>query len=127
MALMMHLRLDDERHAPAIARRTTASILRGAVPVDIDLVSLLVNELVVLLHRADPDHQVDVRLEATPALLRVNVAGPPAPGGERATPETLTAGWALLVMDRVAHRWGVDDDHAVRFWFEVDLDTVEVA
>lgn len=130
MALFMHLRLRGEEQAPAIARRAAAALLRGAVPVDVEMVSLLVNELVVrVLQRAAPDRPVDVRLEATPTLLRVNVAAangeatsaePPAAGG------TLNAGWTLLMIDRVAHRWGVEDDRALRVWFEVDLDSVEV-
>lgn len=127
MAVVMHLRLRGERQAPAIARRTAASILRGTVPVDVEMVSLLVNELVVrVLHRADPNEPVDVRLEITPTLLRVNVAAAPSPNGEPASPPTLNAGWTLLMIDRVADRWGVDDDRAVRVWFEVDLQPVEV-
>lgn len=123
----MHLRLHDEQQAAAIARRTAASILRGTVPVDVEMVSLLVNELVVrVLHRADPREPVDVRLEATPMMLRVTVAAAPSPNGGQAAPTTLNAGWTLLMIDRIADRWGVDDDRSVRVWFEVDLQTVGV-
>ena len=129
MAIAMHLRLRDERHAPAIARRTAASILRGTAPVDVEMVSLLVNELVVRVRqRALSGEPIDVRLKTTAALLRVTVAaGSSDGGGERPEePEGLNAGWTLLMIDRVADRWGVDDGRAVRIWFEIDMETVEV-
>jgi hypothetical protein len=39
----------------------------------------------------------------------------------------LSAGWTLLMIDRVADRWGVDDGRAIRVWFEVDLGPVEAS
>jgi hypothetical protein len=126
----MHLRLREEEQAAAIARRAAASVMRGSVSVDVEMVSLLVNELVVrVLHRADRDQPVDLRLEATPTMLRVNVAAPAADrdGGAPKTPEMLSAGWTLLMIDRVADRWGVDDGRAIRVWFEVDLGPVEAS
>jgi hypothetical protein len=89
--------------------------------IDVDAVSLVVNELIGRLSHAAGDHpDLDVRVDVNPTRLRVHVTGPAR--GEDVPPEpTLTAGWSLLLMERTVDRWGIDEGPATRLWFEIDL------
>jgi anti-sigma regulatory factor (Ser/Thr protein kinase) len=60
-----------------------------------------------------------VRVEVTDKGVGFDVLAVPSPRPD------LTGGWGLVLLDRIAHRWGV---HRVRrgttVWFEIDLDAI---
>jgi anti-sigma regulatory factor (Ser/Thr protein kinase) len=84
---------------------------------------LLVSELVTnSLRHASFGAESWVELEAviTPEAVRVEVGDPgrqfpPAPDPEA------DGGWGLMLVDRVANRWGLARDRQTRVWFETDL------
>jgi anti-sigma regulatory factor (Ser/Thr protein kinase) len=93
---------------------------------------LLVSELVTnAVRHVPPDAAAGVELEIAveEACLRVEVrdSGPgfrPAdlPRHRRGAEET--SGWGLMILDRLARRWGAEADGSNRVWFELALDAV---
>jgi anti-sigma regulatory factor (Ser/Thr protein kinase) len=131
---VLDLRLPGRPEAASAARRAL-----GALNGDLHLISarrladaqLLLSELVSNAVRAGNGQPVRLRVRATSATLRVEVAnsgapfdpaGLPAPSHERA------GGWGLRIVDVVAHRWGVAaEEGSVCVWFEVDRPQTETA
>jgi serine/threonine-protein kinase RsbW len=98
----------------------------GAVPAFIrDDVLLLVTELVTnaVRHGAvGPDRSLRVELKRRPRQVRVEVADPGP--GFTAVPTRLKGkesnGWGLLLVDRIAERWGVKRRASgTCVWFEI--------
>ena len=121
----MHLRLHDEPEAAPVARRLVAAVLAGTGAVDVDLVTILVSELVARVARLGPRGEgvADLHVDANDVRLRVHVTGPAA-GDEHDDLDpgsAITAGWSLLLLERAADRWGIDEGPATRVWFEIDL------
>ena len=117
------LRLDADPRAALVARREIRSFTAGlGEPVRSNLV-LLVSELVTnsLRHaRLGPESWVHVEATITPDLVRVEVEDP---GGRFPSAPDLDGegGWGLILVDRIASRWGVARDEQTRVWFETDL------
>ena len=61
-------------------------------------------------------------MNATPGIVRVTVtdAGEGFEPAPRRQPRTETGGWGLHLVDRLAHRWGVDRAGVTSVWFEID-------
>jgi anti-sigma regulatory factor (Ser/Thr protein kinase) len=86
---------------------------------------LLVSEVVTNSIRHGPGGQiVELRVSVNGRVVRVEVedAGsgfePPAhTDGER------TAGWGLMLVDRLADRWGISAARTTTVWFEIDRST----
>jgi anti-sigma regulatory factor (Ser/Thr protein kinase) len=58
-----------------------------------------------------------VRVEVTDKGVGFDVPGTPTPRTD------LTGGWGLVLLDRIAHRWGVDRaKRGTMVWFEIDVD-----
>jgi serine/threonine-protein kinase RsbW len=117
------LRLSADPRAPLVARREIRSFAAGLDEQMRSNLALLVSELVTnSLRHASRGPESWVRLEATitPDSVRVEVADP----GDR-FPSSRNAegegGWGLLLVDRVASRWGVLRDQQTRVRFEADL------
>jgi anti-sigma regulatory factor (Ser/Thr protein kinase) len=92
----------------------------------VDEVRLLVTELVTNCVRhagAGRETPITVSLELTATLLHVAVSNPgiafEAPNPLGATNGSGEGGRGLLLVDRLAQRWGIDDVHEARVWFEV--------
>jgi len=116
------LRLPPEPASAGAARRFVAAALE-AYPIDIDVVSLLVSELVsnVVLHAHTP---LEVSVCQRGKHIRVSVAdeSPLIPAMKQYAPDSVT-GRGLTMIDSAAERWGIDesaDGKAV--WFEMPLD-----
>jgi anti-sigma regulatory factor (Ser/Thr protein kinase) len=88
----------------------------------LDDLRLLVSEVVTNSIRHGPGGQiVELRVSANGQGVRVEVedAGsgfepPVQQDTERA------AGWGLMLVDRIADRWGISSDHTTTVWFEID-------
>jgi anti-sigma regulatory factor (Ser/Thr protein kinase) len=118
------LDLPADRSAPARARRFLRETL-SAWGLDGDLVEdgeLLVSELVTnaVLHARSPS---SVQLERRGSHLWVAVRDESAmtPRIRDYGPEAVT-GRGLLLVDRIAQRWGVEHDSGGKYvWFEIEL------
>jgi anti-sigma regulatory factor (Ser/Thr protein kinase) len=115
--------LDVDPRSPLVARREIQSFAAGLDEQTRSNLALLVSELVTnSLRHATFGPESWVRVEATIGAdsVRVEVADP----GERfPTAPDLgeEGGWGLILVDRVASRWGVARDEQTRVWFEADL------
>jgi anti-sigma regulatory factor (Ser/Thr protein kinase) len=112
--------------APAAARDAVDTLLashvnRDAMP---DL-RLCVSELVTnaVRHGDSQDGRVELAVEIAAGRLRVEVLD----GGNGFVPvprdpdPTAPGGWGLVVVDRLADRWGVEDTGGTRVWFEMNV------
>jgi anti-sigma regulatory factor (Ser/Thr protein kinase) len=123
-----HLELPASEEAPAIARRFVDGRLDGALA-DRRLadVRLLVSELVTnaVLHATRREGDVlDLDVVITSGHVRVEVHDP-GPGFSPASkpappPVEATTGRGLMLVDRIANRWGVDRGRRTCVWFEID-------
>jgi two-component sensor histidine kinase len=111
--------------AAAAARRAVLAG-DGAVPASArNDILLLVTELVTNAVRhagVGPAQSIRVELRRRPRLVWVEVAHP-GNGFEREpeppAPDT-TGGWGLVLVDRIAHRWGITNGtDATSVWFEL--------
>jgi anti-sigma regulatory factor (Ser/Thr protein kinase) len=116
------LRLPPEPASAGHARRFVADVL-SSCPIDIELVSLLVSELVsnVVLHAHTP-FEVEVRNRG--GHIRVSVAdgSPVMPSVKQYAPDSVT-GRGLTMIDLTAERWGIDENaDGKAVWFEVPFE-----
>lgn len=116
------LRLASTQDAPGAARRAVVGWLDGRVPEDaLQDVKLLVSELVTNGVRHAPDADLELHLDHDGTRVRVEVtdAGgvfdPDAPVEPAWDAE---GGRGLLIVDRVATRWGTAHDGRNVVWFE---------
>jgi anti-sigma regulatory factor (Ser/Thr protein kinase) len=85
---------------------------------------LLTCELVnnsVIHGQADERHLIEIELRTTETGVRAQVSDPGpgfAPGG-REQPVDEPGGWGLVLVDRMAKRWGVEHDERTSVWFEL--------
>jgi len=91
----------------------------------LETVRLLVTELITnsVKHGEPGDSPVQVSVTLTEGAVRVEVsdAGPgfePPPRPDQ--PLESPSGWGLYLVDRLAHRWGVDSSGGSAVWFELD-------
>jgi len=98
--------------------------LEGSLPAPmLEDLRLLVSETVTNSIRYGPgDQAVELRVRVDRQVVRVEVedAGsgfepPTSPG----LPER-DAGWGLMILDRLADRWGVSSGRTTMVWFEID-------
>ena len=101
-------------------------MLRGQVDADaLAELRLLVSELVTNAVRHGPPRgtevELEVRLEGPRARVDVIDGGrgfvPPGPPPDPGR----AGGWGLVVVDRLADRWGVETDRGTRVWLEFSL------
>jgi anti-sigma regulatory factor (Ser/Thr protein kinase) len=108
------------------AARQAVVASNGALPASIrDDVLLLVTELVTNAVRhagVGPEQPVRVGLRLSPRRVRVEVTDPGS-GFARVRPRSNgdeSGGWGLLLVDRIADRWGVwPTQSGTCVWFEV--------
>lgn len=105
---------------PAARRFVRARLVEGVA--DVDTATLLVSEVVTnaILHARTP---VTLTVEVAHEVVRVTVRdGSPVPPRINAYPPTSATGRGMLLLDRLAKRWGVDRDPGTGgkvVWFEV--------
>jgi anti-sigma regulatory factor (Ser/Thr protein kinase) len=105
---------------PVARRFVRARLVEGLA--DVDTATLLVSEVVTnaILHAHTP---VTLTVEVADEVVRVAVRdGSPAPPRINTFPPTAATGRGMLLLDRLAKRWGVDHDPGTGgkvVWFEV--------
>ncbi|MDQ6914273.1 MAG: ATP-binding protein [Actinomycetota bacterium] len=125
MATQVQHRLPHGSEAPAAARRAV-DVLRDALdPAALGRLRLLVSELVTnaVRHGRPMDgNGVELRVGVDDERARVEVVdggGGFAPPGAPARAEQV-GGWGLMVVDRLADRWGVETNGKTLVWLEFD-------
>jgi anti-sigma regulatory factor (Ser/Thr protein kinase) len=80
----------------------------------------LVNNSVLHGHAGEQDViEIELRPTSNGVRAQVSDSGPGfAPGG-REQPIEEPGGWGLVLVDRMAERWGVEHDHGTSVWFEL--------
>lgn len=120
------LSLDRTPQAPAQARTAVAGWLRGRVDgAVLDDVMLLVSELVTnAVRHQSATGDIEMAVAIAGRRLRVEVSDPGGgfskPATAREPPPDALGGRGLLIVDRVASRWGVTPGQPTRVWFELD-------
>jgi anti-sigma regulatory factor (Ser/Thr protein kinase) len=120
-----HFALQGGENAPRAARRAVESLAGQIAPVVHDYVRLMASELVansVLHARVGPDDSLMLVLSVSEKRLRVELHEPdhdvgpsfPAP---HASPGS---GNGLLIVERLADRWGITREASTCVWFEID-------
>lgn len=120
-------RLPHDREAPAAAREVVDSVLADRLSGErLAELRLVVSELVTnaVRHGAARDGFVELLVEVRDAVAHVEVTDggegfdAPADAPELEEP----GGWGLVVVDRLAARWGVEGGRATRVWADLALD-----
>jgi anti-sigma regulatory factor (Ser/Thr protein kinase) len=113
-------------YAAAAARRALGGLGDLVSHRRLDDISLLVSELVtnsVRHGRAGEEDRLELTAHRGGGRLRIEVAdwGPGFDREARANrPDDAIGGWGLVLVDRLADRWGVErDDDATVVWFEL--------
>ena len=125
LPVALNLQLRSCLDAPAEARR---HLDRMAAEIPFDLMAdlrLLVSELVsnsVRHARLGPDARVGLRVAASALIVRVEVSdgGPGFLPSLQLPGPNHTSGRGLVLVDRIADRWGVLSGLETRVWFEID-------
>src|SRR2546423_12727837 len=111
----------------ARAARDLVSALDPSLPSAVlDDLRLLVSELVTnaVRHGGEADGDpvaFSVRLTDGVARVEVGDRGPGFAPGRPAPRPDRASGWGLVLLDRLAHRWGVDVAEETTVWFELDV------
>ena len=121
------LELPPVAESARAARDALAPLAERISESELEIVRLLVTELITnsVRHGQREDIPVKIRVELTDTTLRVEVndSGPGfMPPVLPAEPIGTSSGWGLYLVDRLASRWGVDDDGGTTVWFELDRD-----
>lgn len=113
--------------APGVARRALSELITDAFPAGLAMdAELLTSEIVTNSVRhaglAEEDRIV-IDLDLSEDRLRVCVSDE-GPGFEYGTPQAREiGGWGLVLVDRLADRWGIVRNDPNRVWFELNTRT----
>lgn len=115
--------LSGGRRAPACARATLQA-LDARLGEHRHVVRLLVSELVtnaVRHGRAGEGEVIEFKVLIASDRIRVDVIDRGAGFRPPETPQPRAdGGYGLLLTTRLSSRWGVDEGHPTRVWFEID-------
>jgi anti-sigma regulatory factor (Ser/Thr protein kinase) len=111
--------------APSEARRAMDEWLRDALDRrQLEDVKLLVSELVTNAIKHPPDDGgIELEVATTSSNVRVVVSDPGSGFSKPKVgtpPADQTGGRGLLIVDRLASRWGVTPGRRTQVWFELD-------
>lgn len=126
----MSFRLPVEPTAGATARRSVEKVMAPTIPPRLkDNLKLLLSELVTNSFRhagIGGGEWIDVYIHVFQKTVRVEVTDPGA-GFEiersMLLPHERTEGWGLMLVEKIAHRWGVVTDGHTKVWFELQSET----
>jgi anti-sigma regulatory factor (Ser/Thr protein kinase) len=118
----LSLKLDRGPGAAAKARRALAR-LRGDLDAPLmETLRLLVTELVTnaVKHTGARTVELTVLVGNSSVMTAVTDAGPGFDPAKTGSPSDDHTGWGLFLVERLAERWGVDQDGgATKVWFEL--------
>ncbi len=125
MKQMLELKLAGGPDAPSRARHALDGLDLDGEPLR-ETLPLLVTELVSNSVRhadADTSSAIELKVSMSPSCARVEVEdrGPGFDARPRQPDLEGGGGFGLLLVDRLADRWGMVMDHPSRVWFEIDL------
>ena len=116
------LRLRGGPEAAARARRALSKLRADIDPPLMETLRLLVTELVSnsVRHARSETVILKVLVGRTSVLTEVTDEGPGFDPTDAGSPGTDDSGWGLFLVERLADRWGVNQDpDATRVWFEL--------
>jgi anti-sigma regulatory factor (Ser/Thr protein kinase) len=116
------LRLHGGPEAAARARRALSKLRADIDPPLMETLRLLVTELVSnsVRHARSETVILKVLVGRAAVLTEVTDQGPGFDPTDVGTPGTDDSGWGLFLVERLADRWGVNQDpDATRVWFEL--------
>jgi anti-sigma regulatory factor (Ser/Thr protein kinase) len=116
------LRLRGGPEAAARARRALSSLRADIDPPLMETLRLLVTELVSnsVRHAQSETVILKVLVARTAVLTEVTDEGPGFDPDDAATPGTDDSGWGLFLVERLADRWGINqNEDATKVWFEL--------
>lgn len=118
-------KLASGARAPAEARGLITDWVGGQLSrATVEDIKLLVSEVVTNAVRHPSDSgPIEMRLAVRRGTVRVEVLDPGGDGFAKprvaTPPPDALGGRGLLIVDRVATRWGVDEGRPTRVWFEL--------
>jgi len=122
----LHLELAADTRAPGIARQAAAEATAGLPEPIREAALLLLSEVVTNAVRhgcSGPGDLVRLSLTRRAGSIRFEVEDPgpgiPAAIAEHQDGPLRESGWGLVMVDRLASRWGTERDPS-RVWFELD-------
>ena len=120
---MLELKLAGGPDAPSRARHALENLDLDSAS---ETVPLLVTEVIANSVRhagADEFSAIELKVSMSPSCARVEVEdqGPGFAARPRKPDLEGGGGFGLLLVDRLADRWGMVFDHPSRIWFEIDL------
>lgn len=116
------LRLRGGPEAAARARRALSKLRADIDPPLMETLRLLVTELVSnsVRHARSETVILKVLVGRAAVLTEVTDEGPGFDPADAGAPGTDDSGWGLFLVERLADRWGVQQDpDATRVWFEL--------
>lgn len=116
------VRLRGGPEAAARARRALSNLRADIDPPLMETLRLLVTELVSnsVRHARSETVVLKVLVGRTAVLTEVTDEGPGFDPAETGTPGSEDNGWGLFLVERLAHRWGVNQNtDLTRVWFEL--------
>jgi anti-sigma regulatory factor (Ser/Thr protein kinase) len=118
----INLSLRGGPEAAAKARRALSKLRADIDPPLMETLRLLVTELVSnsVRHARADTVILKVLVGRTVVLTEVTDEGPGFDPQGAGTPGTEDSGWGLFLVERLSHRWGVNQqEDATKVWFEL--------
>jgi anti-sigma regulatory factor (Ser/Thr protein kinase) len=118
----LSLRLHGGPEAAARARRALSKLRADIDPPLMETLRLLVTELVSnsVRHAQSDTVVLKILVGRSAVLTEVTDEGPGFDPASTPEPGTDESGWGLFLVERLAHRWGVNQsDDETRVWFEL--------
>jgi anti-sigma regulatory factor (Ser/Thr protein kinase) len=116
------LRLRGGPEAAARARQALSKLRADIDPPLMETLRLLVTELVSnsVRHAHSETVVLRVLVGRTAVVTEVTDEGPGFDPADAGTPGSEDSGWGLFLVERLAHRWGVNQNpDATKVWFEL--------
>jgi anti-sigma regulatory factor (Ser/Thr protein kinase) len=116
------MRLQGDKDAAAHARRALAKLRGDIDPPLMETLRLLVTELVTnsVKHAGATSVVLKVLVGRSAVWTEVTDEGPGFDPANTGRPDDDRSGWGLFLVERLAHRWGVNHDGpTTRVWFEL--------